>query len=165
MRLVAPHLPVDEEARQFAAMEAADTEGVVAIDGALDLLGSLPEDGWAIVTSGTRLVATARLVRLGLPVPRSMVCGEDVVNGKPDPEPYLLGARLLDVPPEECVVVEDSPAGLAAASAAGMRTVAIAFTYPEQELANATAVAPRLRDIRVEGVGTGRLRILGADPG
>ncbi len=157
MRLVAPHSPVDEEARSFAALEAADTQGVVAIDGALPLLEPLPTDRWAIVTSGTRDVATARLIRLGLPVPRIMVTAEDVVNGKPDPEPYLVAANILGIPAGQCVVVEDSPAGIAAAQAAGMRSVAVASTHAADELETATAIARQLSDIQVQNCPDGRL--------
>jgi sugar-phosphatase len=150
MRLVAPHLSVEEEAQYFAAIEAADTQGVVTIDGALSLLNSLPTDAWAIVTSGTRDVAIARLKSRGLPVPKIMVTAEDVVNGKPDPEPYLLAANVLGIPADQCVVVEDSPAGIAAARAAGMRSVAITSTHAYHELESATAIARQLRDIQVD---------------
>jgi mannitol-1-/sugar-/sorbitol-6-phosphatase len=164
IRLVAPHLPVEEEARSFAAIEAVDTQGVVAIDGALSLLAPLPAEAWAIVTSGTRDVATARLRSLGLPVPTLMVTAEDVVNGKPHPEPYLAGAARLGVPVDQCVVVEDSPAGIAAASAAGMRTVGVASTHAVSELGAATVIAERLRDIQVAGGVDNRLVIRVADP-
>ena len=159
MRLVAPHLSVEEEAQSFAAIEAADTQGVVTIDGALPLLNSLPIDAWAIVTSGGRDLATARLKSRGLPIPRIMVTAEDVVNGKPDPEPYLVAAHVLGIPADQCVVVEDSPAGIAAASAAGMRSVAIASTHAYQELETATAIAGQLSDIQVDNSIDGRLVI------
>ena len=68
MRLIAPHLATAEEAQRFAAMEAADTQGVIAVDGALPLLSRLPPEAWAIVTSGTRDLATARLKSRGLPI-------------------------------------------------------------------------------------------------
>jgi sugar-phosphatase len=154
MRLVAPQLSVEEEARRFAAGEVNDTEGILTIDGALALLNSLPADAWAIVTSCSRDLAAARLASRGLPVPKVMVTADDVVNGKPHPEPYLLGAKLLGLPAEQCVVIEDAPAGLAAATAAGMRSVGVAATHPIEELAGATAVAARLHDIQV-GAGTG----------
>ena len=157
MRLVAPHLAVEEEAQRFADIEAADAEGVVTIAGALALLESLPVNAWAIVTSGTRDVATARLRRQGLPVPRVMVTGEDVTNGKPDPEPYVAAANRLGVAVADCVVVEDSPAGIAAATAAGMRSLAVAFTHSPQELGMATAIAGRLEDIQVTRSPDGRL--------
>jgi sugar-phosphatase len=95
-------------------------------------------------------VATARLKSLGLPVPAVLVTAEDVVNGKPDSEPYHLAANALGVPAEQCVVVEDSPAGIAAAGGAGMRSVAIASTHAAHELASATVVVSRLSELRVE---------------
>ncbi len=159
MRLVAPHLAVEEEAQRFAKMEAADTEGVVTIAGALTLLDSLPADTWAIVTSGTREVAAARLSSQGLPVPKIMVTAEDVINGKPDPEPYLAAATRLSISAGHCVVVEDSPAGIAAATAAGMRSIAVAFTHAYHELEAATAVAGQLEDIQVTSSPDGRLAI------
>jgi mannitol-1-/sugar-/sorbitol-6-phosphatase len=159
MRLVAPHLPVEQEARAFAAMEAADTAGVVTIDGALDLLAPLPPDAWAIVTSGDRELATARLRSRGLPVPRIMVTAEDVANGKPDPEPYLVAAGRFGLAPDACVVIEDSPAGLASATAAGMRSVAVASTHAVHELSTAVAIAARLSDIDVQAGPGGNLRI------
>jgi sugar-phosphatase len=159
IQLVAPHLPAEEETQRFEAIEVVDTQGVVTIDGALGLLNSLPPDAWAIVTSGSRGVATARLQSRGLPVPKFMVTAEDVVNGKPDPEPYLLGAAVLGLSADQCGVVEDSPAGLAAASAAGMRTVAVASTHAYHKLESATVVARQLRDIRVINGTRNRLAI------
>jgi len=157
MRLVAPHLAVEEEAQRFHEIEAADAEGVVTIAGASSLLESLPADAWAIVTSGTREVAAGRMSSRGLPVPKIMVTAEDVTNGKPDPEPYLTAADRLGIPAEQCVVVEDSPAGIAAASAAGMRSIAVAFTHAHHELEAATAIAGRLEDIQVTRSPDGRL--------
>jgi sugar-phosphatase len=154
MRIVAPDLPVEEESRRFAASEVVDTQGIITIDGALSLLNSLPADTWAIVTSGSRDVATARLRSRGLPVPQVMVTAEDVVNGKPHPEPYILAANVLGLAPDQCVVIEDSPAGLAAAIAAGMRSVAVASTHAYEELTMATLSARKLSDIQVV-TGTG----------
>jgi len=159
MRLVAPHLPVEEEARHFAAVEVADTEGVITIAGAPALLASLPAAAWAIVTSGSRDVATARLQSRGLPIPKIMVTADDVIHGKPDPEPYLVAAKRLGVPANQCVVVEDSPAGIAAACAAGMRSVAVASTHADHELEAATAIARQLSDIQVDTARDGRLTI------
>jgi sugar-phosphatase len=159
MRLVAPHLASEQEVERFTAAEVVDRQGVVVIDGALGLLQSLPPDAWTIVTSGSRDLASARLRNCGLPAPAVMVTADDVVNGKPHPEPYLLGARLLGLPAEQCVVIEDAPAGLAAASAAGMRSVGVASTHAAEELAGATAVAARLSDIEIAGGERQRLAI------
>ncbi len=107
---------VAEDRRAAAAelidrYELQDAGTVPAVAGAADLLAALPPDVWAVVTSGTPALATARLTAAGLPLPGAMVTGHDVRTGKPDPEGYLLGARLLGVPPEESVVVQDAPAG------------------------------------------------------
>jgi sugar-phosphatase len=160
MQLVAPHLPIEEEARRFAAAEALDSEGVTVIDGAAALLASLPHDGWAIVTSGTRPVATARIKYAGLPLPSVLVTADDVSQGKPSPEPFLVAAAQLGLGPDQCVVVEDSPAGLAAATAAGMPAIAVAFTHPAAELTRAVAIADHLANIRIfENGGYHRLTI------
>ncbi len=121
---------VAEDRRAAAAelidrYELEDAGTVPAVAGAADLLAALPPDVWAVVTSGTPALAAARLTAAGLPLPGAMVTGHDVRTGKPDPEGYLLGARLLGVPPEETVVVEDAPAGIAAGRAAGARVVGV----------------------------------------
>ena len=150
IQLVAPHLQAEEEARLLEESEAGDTRGVLPGEGALTLLNSLPVDAWAIATSGTRAVATSRLKHTGLPIPNILVTAEDVTRGKPDPEPYLIAAKRLGIPADRCVVVEDAPAGIEAAWAAGMRSVAIASTHPPQALVKATIIARQLGDIHVE---------------
>jgi sugar-phosphatase len=87
---------------------------------------------------------------VGIPVPPVMVTADDVAHGKPHPEGYLAGAARLGVAPARCIVVEDTPPGIAAAHAGGMRAVAVATTYPAAALAAADAVAERLADIAVE---------------
>jgi sugar-phosphatase len=134
MRLLVPHLDAEREAAQLTAAEIADTEGVTATDGALALLQNLPPDRWAIVTSGSRQLAVARLETAGLPVPEVLVSGDQVQRGKPAPDPYLEGARRLGRPPEACLVVEDAPAGIASARAAGMQVVGVASTHPRRDL-------------------------------
>jgi len=149
MRLVAPHLDVEKEAERFTAGEIADTDGVVVIDGAQDLLAEFPEDAWAVVTSGSAELATARLMRDGLPVPSVLVTAGDVQQGKPAPEPYLLGAERLGLPVGCCVAVEDSPAGIQAACAAGMRVIGITATHAREELLQSTAIVDRLRALGI----------------
>jgi len=151
IRAVAPRLDAEQETLRFNAIEVADTEGVVAIEGAREVLGALPEGAWAIVTSGSRDLAQARLARVNLPLPRALVCGDDVREGKPAPEPYLTGARRLGVAPDACLVIEDAPAGVAAGKRAGMRVIGIAATYPRETLMEkgADVVVERLRDVQV----------------
>jgi sugar-phosphatase len=129
MRHIAPHLDVESEAAQFTAHEVADTDGVVAIAGARRVLDAMPEGAWAIVTSGSSALAKARLRHAGLPIPSILVTADDVTRGKPDPEPYLIGAQRLGVAVERCVVIEDAPAGVESAHKAGMRVIGIQATH------------------------------------
>ena len=110
--------------------EVTDTADVVAAKGAAALLSALPGDRWGIVTSGPRRLARARLDAAGLPVPRILITADDVVTGKPDPAPFRLGATQIGHPPERCLAVEDAPAGIASARAAGCRTLGVLTTYP-----------------------------------
>jgi sugar-phosphatase len=134
MRHVAPHLDVEREAAQFTAHEVADTDGVVAIGGATQILNSLPVGAWAVVTSGSSALARARLRQAGLPIPPILVTADNVTRGKPDPEPYLIGAQRLGVAAKRCVVVEDAPAGIEAGHKAGMRVIGIQATHTREVL-------------------------------
>jgi sugar-phosphatase len=100
------------------------------------------------VTSGSNAIAEPRLAVL--PVrPPVVVTADDVRHGKPDPEPYLLAARRLGITdPSRCVVLEDAPAGLAAASAAGMRSIAVVTTHRREDL-EATVVVSDLGWVHV----------------
>lgn len=103
--------------------ELETVEGTVAIEGAVALTASLPEGCWTVVTSGVRPLARARLQAAGIAEPAVLVTADDVTRGKPDPEPYLRGAALLGLDPADCIVLEDAPAGIAAARAAGVGAV------------------------------------------
>ena len=158
IRLVAPGLAAEEEARMLEHREAADTEGVMVMPGAADLLRAIPHGRWCVVTSGTRHLATARL-RLGkISSPDVLVTADDVINGKPHPEPYLKGARLLGMKPEDCLVIEDAPAGIEAAHNGGMKVIALPSTYPVESLQAADAVVSKLSQIRAS-MGNEKLRI------
>jgi sugar-phosphatase len=120
-------------------MEIEDVRGVIPLPGATDLLEALPADRWTVVTSCTRALALVRLRVAGLPVPARMVTSTDIVNGKPHPEPYLRGAALLGIAPEECIVFEDAPAGVRSGKAAHSRVVALLTTAPDRLLREAGA--------------------------
>ena len=130
------------EVDRVESAEVADAASVAAFPEAAALLPSLPREAWAVVTSGTHALVTSRLAAAGLPLPTVLVTAEDVAAGKPDPEGYLEAARRLGRPPADCLVIEDAPAGVEAALAAGMRVVALPTTHPADELAAATLVAP-----------------------
>lgn len=118
--LLAPHLDAEAETARIVEREEHDTAGLRAMPGAADALAAVPEKAWAVVTSGTRAVAAARLSAAGLPAPALLLGAEDVPWGKPDPTGYLWAARLLGVDAPRCLVVEDAEAGARAAGAAGM---------------------------------------------
>lgn len=144
VRRVAPHLDVDAEVRLIEELWAAQDDTAIAYPGAAELLSSLDPDRWATVTSGPRGSAVNRLRLLGLPLPRVMVCAEDVRHGKPHPEPYALGARLLGIPATACVVIEDAPIGVAAARAAGCYAIAVTTGSTPAQLQDADEVVPDL---------------------
>lgn len=127
------------ENQRVERAEIEDIDGIVALPGARELLDAIPEDRWAIVTSGTRKLAQVRLRAAGLGIPERMVTATDIKNGKPHPEPYLKGAKLLGVPASACVVVEDVPAGIASARAAGAKVIGVRTTVGDAELRGARA--------------------------
>ncbi|MGH7499581.1 MAG: HAD-IA family hydrolase [Gemmatimonadales bacterium] len=133
IRLAAPHLDAEAEVRAFVPQDAGE-ESPGAYEGASRLLRALPVGSWGIATSGLRVSATARLRLAGLPVPEVLICAEDVTRGKPSPEPYLVAAAALGVSPESCVVIEDAPAGIEGARAAGMTVIGLATTHSSDQL-------------------------------
>ena len=108
---------------ELKRMEMEHAVDVEAIPGARQLLESSPEGSWAVVTSGNRSIATARMASAGLPPAAVLITGDDVQNGKPFADPYVLAAQRLQTLPRHCAVFEDAPAGIASASAAGVQTI------------------------------------------
>jgi sugar-phosphatase len=153
IRTLAPHLDATAEGLRIEKREAADQEGVAVMPGAAALLKAIPDGRWCVVTSGTRYLATSRLKLAQLPTPNVLVSADDVSKGKPDPEPYLMGARLLGMNPAECLVIEDAPAGIRAAHAGGMKAIGITSTYPASGLQEADAIVQKLAQIKVKSSG------------
>lgn len=146
---VASVLPPERVASAVAridALEVLDVGGVVALPGTVRALTWLPQARTTIATSCTRVLAIARLRAAGLSVPPGMVTADDVEVGKPDPAPYRLAAYRLGVEPTRCLVVEDAPAGVASAQAAGCSTLAVTTTHTAAEL-DADAVVGTLADV------------------
>jgi sugar-phosphatase len=146
----------EEIQREFSALEAIearDTDGVVALPGAHALLNQLVALNipWAIVTSGTVPVAHARHAAAGLPQPAVFITAEQVVHGKPQPDAYLLGAKMLGLPPESCVVIEDAPAGVLAGLAAGCKVIAVNAPADTPKLEQVDLVLTTLASVNVTG--------------
>lgn len=137
-----PEAAIQAEFRQLEKTEAEDTDGVRALPGAKALLDKLNElqIPWAIVTSGSIPVAHARHKAAGLPQPEVFITAEQVSRGKPEPDPYLLGAEKLGLAAESCVVVEDAEAGILSGLNAGCAVIAV----------NAPADAPRLSETALQ---------------
>ena len=130
---------LDREDREVERREIEDLDGVVLLPGARQLLNSLPPERWTIATSCTRPLAEVRLRAAGLPIPTNMVTSSDVKIGKPDPEPYLKAATKLGFAAEDCIVLEDAPAGVRSGKAAGARVIAFLTTMLRRDLEDARA--------------------------
>jgi HAD superfamily hydrolase (TIGR01509 family) len=111
--------------------ERVRRDGVPLRPGARELLTAVAAAGLpsALVTSSERSFMDAVLASTGLRFD-VLVCAEDVTVTKPDPEPYLLAAKLIGVSPADCCALEDSPNGVAAAQAAGCRVFAVPSLLP-----------------------------------
>lgn len=134
IRYLCPNHDADAELRVIEQLEVDDNEGLVVLPGVQALLQSLPQHNWAIVTSATERLARSRLAHAGIPVPDRFITAEMVGEGKPHPEPYQRGAKMLGLQPEECIVIEDAPAGVASGKAAGCMVIAVLTTHAPETL-------------------------------
>lgn len=159
MALLLPDRPMAQNHADNARMlaeETADMDGVVAIPGAEAFLASLAGVPHALVTSADVALSTARMAAAGLALPEVRITAESVGESKPDPEGFLKGAAELGVAPSECVVFEDSGAGIAAGRAAGMQVVGVG---PRADFHEPDVVVRDLAQVRVEALGDGRVRL------
>jgi len=153
-----PDIDAEAEAHRITQAEIEDVDGIEAIAGVAAFLATLPAERWAIVTSAPRALAQARIAAAGLPLPPVLVAAEDVRHGKPAPDPFLLGAEKLGMRPEECLVFEDTLAGLQSAAAAGMDSVMVTATHKHPVETDVTGV-PDYDDLRAIRTGEGLLRL------
>jgi sugar-phosphatase len=149
IRLLRPDLDEAEELKLIEDIECADSGDIEVLSGVKNLLARLPGGSWTIVTSATERLARLRLETAGLAVPEKFITADLVQNGKPDPEPYLKGAALLGFPPEDCLVIEDAPAGAAAGHKAGAKVLTTLFSHTQEELASADWVVDTLEHVQV----------------
>lgn len=156
IRMIGADLDIAREKQRIKELEIKYARAVTAQPGAQQVLAQVQQAlmPWAIVTSGQKDVVMARLVAAELPILEVMITADDYRNGKPNPEPYLLAAKLLGVPPSDCVAIEDTYNGAYAAWEAGAAVIGLTTTCTRRELIDVTTtVVPDLSAIRVDGVG------------
>jgi sugar-phosphatase len=112
--LVSPELFIVANDR-INSLEQETAHLTIPMAGARELLLSLRSGTWTICTSANPNLGRARLEAAGLPIPKELVTGDDVKQGKPHPDPYLLGAKNLGFDPQDCIVFEDAEAGVISA--------------------------------------------------
>ncbi|MEU3051877.1 HAD family hydrolase [Streptomyces griseus] len=139
VRDVAAHLDPAAERQVLDRLLEQEMGGIQPVEGAPGLLESLSGSPWAIVTSGNRDFVAARFAATGLALPAVQVYGSDVQHAKPAPDCFALAASRLGVAPAECLVVEDAPAGIRAAVAAGCFAVGLTTTHTGDALTRAGA--------------------------
>jgi sugar-phosphatase len=159
LRALRPDLDPVVEQRRLEDYDAEDHSGLIILPGVEKLLASLPADRWTIVTSATVRLLEGRLANAKLPMPVALVSADKVVNGKPHPEPYLTGAKLLGLAPADCLVIEDSPAGVASGKAAGSKVLAVLSSHPQSELIGADWFVASLEEVSVAPQPDGTLSI------
>ncbi|WMY95301.1 MAG: sugar phosphatase [Arsenophonus sp.] len=122
-------------------MEKKNISGIAAMPGAISFLKKLNKFSipWAIVTSSTISIAFNRIKTAGLPKPSHLITAEQVEKGKPYPDPFFLGAKLLGLPPNACIAIEDAEAGIYSALDAGCQVIAL----------NAKLDMPRRKEISI----------------
>src|SRR5579859_5590909 len=150
--MLRPDLDSEAELKLIEDIDLADGEGLAVLPGVLDLLQALPVDRWTVVTSATDRLARLRMAQAGIPVPGRLVTAEDVEQGKPDPEPYLAGAALLGLPPDDCVVFEDAESGTLAGRAAGCTVIATTFSHEVESLAAAHYLIEDVTGVKVRNL-------------
>lgn len=134
-------------------LETSDTDDVTALPGAIAAVTVIPSDRWAIVTSCSTKLAAARIAAAGIPHPHNIITSDDITLGKPNPEPFQAGARLLRQATRDCLAIEDAPAGVAAAQAAGCSVLGLTTTFPNlpvPTIPNLTAAAFTMTDHGIE---------------
>ena len=149
VRVLRPDADHAAELKVIEELEIGDTEGLEVLEGVASMLQFLPQKFWTIVTSATERLARSRLAFAGIPVPRHIVTADMVKDGKPHPEPYLKGAKILGLVAADCIVIEDSTSGAKAGHAAGCKVLATTFSHTVEQLAAADWIIESLANVRI----------------
>jgi beta-phosphoglucomutase len=148
------HVAIDLAAakkRTYEIYLALVPDRLEAFPGARELVMNCRRAGYrtAVASSADLIKIQANLLKIGLPPEGwdAIVSAEDAEHKKPAPDIFLAAAGKLRLAPAECVVMEDAVNGIQAAKAAGMRCVAVAQTFPVEQLGAADLVRPGLRAV------------------
>ncbi|HVW78305.1 MAG TPA: HAD-IA family hydrolase [Alloacidobacterium sp.] len=155
VRRLRPDLNDVEELKLIEEIEIADKEDIQILPGVKRILAGLPQKYWTIVTSATEKLARVRLEYAGFTVPERFISADMVELGKPNPEPYLKGAALLGLKPEDCLVIEDSSSGAIAGHAAGCKVLATLFSHTVESLTAADWIVQSLENVSVRSLEDG----------
>lgn len=127
-------------------------EDAPIVDGAIDLVQSLHQQGIPLAVGSSAPRANIELILTFMGVEdcfSALVSADEVTRGKPDPQVFSLCCEKLRLPPAQCVVIEDAPAGIEAAFTAGTKCVAILMHHPRETFAQADLVVEKLTDLSV----------------
>jgi mannitol-1-/sugar-/sorbitol-6-phosphatase len=149
VRRLKPDANHQAELKVIEDLEVGDNEGLEVLEGVLSILQSVPQKYWTIVTSATERLARSRLAFAGIPVPEHIVTADMVTEGKPHPEPYIKGARILSLAPQDCIVIEDSTSGAKAGHAAGCKVLATTFSHKIEQLEAADWIVESLAKVTI----------------
>ena len=152
IRFLRPDLNDVAELKIIEDFEIEDNDGLKILEGVSEIISTLPQKYWTVVTSATDRLARSRMAHGGIPVPERIVTADMVTHGKPSPEPYLRGAEILGLLPSDCLVIEDAASGANAGHAAGCKVLATLFSHSLESLNAADWIVPSLQDVRVRVV-------------
>jgi sugar-phosphatase len=138
VRTLRPDIDPQKGLKDIEDIEVLDVDDTKLLPGVIALLNKLPRDRWTIVTSASTRLSTARLIAANVPCPVKMITADDVIVGKPDPEPYRRGAEILGFDVQDCIVVEDAPSGAKAGKAAGSRVLGVVGSHSVEDLLEVT---------------------------
>jgi mannitol-1-/sugar-/sorbitol-6-phosphatase len=149
VRTLRPDADHAAELKVIEELEVGDNDGLEVLEGVISILQLVPQRFWTIVTSATERLARSRLAFAGIPVPELIVTADMVTDGKPHPEPYLKGARILGLSPADCIVIEDSPSGSKSGHAAGCKVLATTFSHSIDQLGAADWIVESLGKVKI----------------
>ncbi|KAF5383890.1 hypothetical protein D9757_007381 [Collybiopsis confluens] len=156
-----------------AQAKAGSGGGIIALPGVSQLLNDIETStndehspGWSVCTSSTHFYASQALPAAGLRIPKVFVTAESVTHGKPAPDPYLLGAKMNNVSPLDCIVVEDAPTGIRSGKASGAFVLATCTSHTRASLERESPdfLVPNLSYVKASRNADGSITLAIAQP-